>query len=497
MAVPTVVLTSPATAATGVATRATIQITFSEAVDKTTIKDGVLVLTDLDSFDTVPLTFSFSVSDTIVTALPKNELRSSITYSFTIAGASDNLPAGSVESAATGDALASTYTFNFQTGTERFVSLEEVTDRTDIDHVAPIREESELSLVTGNVTVVATSPDGFSTNNKSIDTIVIQFSEALDQALWNDNYFSLTVDPILDLTDYLGNFDESGDPKLYMEDNTVPVATPTGTLSVSGTQLTWTRDTSIPAGEHSKYNTFPFNAEINISLSSLIQGTSGNTLDQQVKIVWTTELYPMLSGCRTLRLDVGPVLDDFFDDTLNRIVLKRSIESWELNQKEFALSSPLIVARHFTRWGSVLDSLEVVSAKLDLLRGTSKELGDFRVDFSNRGFTKDTGRFATARAKADKAEMILRQSTTSLRPRTARVGANAQSGQVVFRGVRNWDSFLLGTQGTAPISNNASHRTISKLIDMGAKGHTTFAAPGPVYFGSGSYNNGYVYLHKT
>jgi len=489
MGVPTIVSVYPASNATGIPSRVLLTVVFSESIKRSSIKDGTVVLTDLDSMEAVPLSFKLLNTNTELEILPRYELRASTTYNLFISGADSDVPAGTIESD-TNDPLAISNNCNFQTGIERFVSLEEVTDRDDIDHIAPIREESELSRVTNLISILASSPEGFSCNNASLDEITVTFSEDIDQTAWFDEYFSLEMFPILDLTRYLGNYNEDGERKLYLQDATVPIALPTGTISISGATITWTRDTTIPPGEHPYYNTFPFNAEVIATLDARIQGASSQRplLGQDVKIAFSTELYPTYSGPRTLRLDVGPILDDYFDDTLCRLVLKRSIEAWELNGMCFDIDNPPHMAREFVRWGSVLDALEVVSAKLDLVRGTAKQLGDFRVDFSNRGFTKDTGRFLTARNALDKAEYALRQTRCSMRPRTAAIGSTALNSQVVFRGVRNWDTYLKVTNSATPIANHYRHRQISKLIDQGASG---FA-----YLSPQTYRDGYVYLYN-
>jgi len=489
MAAPTITVINPTNNATNVDPRDNIEITFSVALDTDTITEGTVVLTDDETGETVGGAFSFSSSNTVVTLLPAKELRSNVSYTLMVVGADIALPAGAVQSS-TSDDLATSSIIHFRVKTERFVSLEEITDRTDLDHVAPIREEAELALSTNFITLTGVTPDYFSTNNADLSQIVIAFSETLDTVAFDaDTMFSIEMNPILDLDAYYGNLDRNGDPKLYLQDSDLPIALPTGTVLASSNTLTWTRTVPVlGVGDHPQLNTFPFNAELIVTVDASIIGSSGNTMSENVNIIFTTKLFPMFSGSRTVRLDVGPSLDDYYDDTINRLVLQRSIEAWRLTGGRFSLESPVHDAILFTRWGSVLDAAEIISFKADLARGTSKQLGSFSVDFSNRAFAKSTGRFLTAKEKVDSTEYRLMASHGALRPKVANLGSGASMGQRIFRGVRNWDSLVHG-RGVSPIANTRAQRRNSQMIDQGAGGAILSASS---YFSLT--NNGYLYL---
>lgn len=493
MGVPTVTATSPSHNATDVDSRATLSVTFSEAVDTDTANEGTIVLSDDETLETIEGKITFSSSDKKVSFLPNRELRSNKLYTFIIAGTDLSAPAGEIQSASTNGKLATTSRISFRVKTERFVSLAEVTDRDDIDHVAPVREESELSLTTNTISIESSTPESFSSNNSQVNQIVITVSENVDVDLFDaDTMFSIEMNPILDINMFYGNFNEDDDRKLRYQDDTLPISVPAGSVEASSNTITWYRNIVSPSGdEHPYLNTFPFNAEVIVTIDSSLTGISGNTLGEDVKVTFTTELFPMFSGSRTTRLDIGASLDNVYDDTINRLVLKRSIEAWMMSGERFDLEEPILMAIDFTRWATVLDALEVLSVKADILAGVSKDLGDFRVSYSNRVFTKGTGRFATAKEKMEAAEYKLRVSHPTLRVKVPVIGSTAQnSGQVLFRGVRNWDT-VLRSISNRPTANSPRDRQIMKIVDQGGRGTAKTSA----FLASGTFDDPYIYLY--
>jgi hypothetical protein len=490
--VPTITSTFPLNNDIDISIDVLILITFSEAVDRDSVTTGTIVLTDTETLETLDGYITFTSSDTIVRFLPNSALRQNKLYKLTIVGSDQALPSGYVTSESTSAALTTTSTIKFRTKIERYVSLEEVTDRDDIDHVAPIREASDLGSSTGVINITATSPTGFSTNNREVSTITVTFSEYLDTTVFDSTtMFSLEMVPVLDLDRYYGNKDSSTIKKLYTEDDTIPIALPSGDIVASTNRITWTRITpTLGADDHPRLNYFPYNAEVIVTLDSTLTGISGRTLGEDVKFCFTTEFFPMFSGSNTIRLDVGSVIDDIYDDTLNRIVLKRSIEGWELLAgRNFSLVRPSMLAIEYARYGSILDVLEVIGVKADIQRGVRKQLGDFSVDYTRRAASEETGRFSTIRGRFERAEFALRMSADALRTRTANLGSSASSGQVIFRGLRNWDTIFTTNpmDPNAPAANTGMQREIQKAVDQGARACA--------YVGRDPVDNGYIYIY--
>lgn len=458
MPAPTVASSDPVNNATSVSIQKQLSIVFSTALKRSTANEGTLLLYETDSGVPVEGKITFSTDEKTVYFLPIQELRASFSYTFSAVGAADGLPAGAVQSL-DGTDLASTYTVNFRTGTERFVSLDEVTDRTDIEHVAPIREQAELAKVTGVLAIKGSTPEGFSTSQGDPSTIEVQFDENLDAAALTTSWMTLQMKAILDVEDYYYGGTISSTKKLKIEDSTVSVAQPTGTVSVSSDKLVWTRGSGQPA--------WPMNAEVTIKLSKDIKGASGNKLSKDIQIVFTTTVWPLWVGSQILRLELGPAVRELFDDSLNRAALWRAIQAWETAGRELSIRNPPYVAREYAKAGAVLDLLELISIKADLQRGTSKRLGDFEVNYGNRNTATDSGRYLSSKRVFDQAEQKLRRWAASLKPRFSVVGAANANGPQVFQGVRTWDNMLTGGSTIIPAANWKAERQNRIWLEQG------------------------------
>jgi len=455
MPTPTVVTSSPIANETGVSIQKRLSITFSTAIDHSSISSGTLLLYEADGLVPVDGKVTFSTDDTIVYFLPYKELHPSFSYTFVAVGASDSLPAGSIESS-TADELATSFSITFRTGTERFVPLSEVTDRTDIEHIAPIRETSELAEVTGYLTIESASPQGFSTL-KTPDTITITFDEPIASSSYDASWITLSMSPVLDYGDkyYAGEIDDV--LKLKIEDDDVVTDLPTGTISISDDQLIWTKTDG----------DWPYNAEVKITLSADIEGESGNTLGSEVEIYFTTNMFPMFIGSNIARIEVGTVVKNLNNDTLNRVILSRSVHAWEIAGQEFDLNNPPYAAREYTKWGMIVDVLDQLSLVSELNRGSSKRLGDFEVKFDGRNSSRDAGKYQTALKGITDTEYKLRRWVRSLRMRTAAVGETSPRGPTVFQGIRNWDNLLTSMSTAIPAANWKSQRDLRIAYDNG------------------------------
>lgn len=444
MPAPTVVSSSPTANETGVpATSTELRITFSTALLRSSVNEGTLLLYETDGGLPIPGKIRFSTDETIVYFLPTQELRSAFSYTFVAVGIADGLPAGAIQSS-TSDDLATTYSINFRTGTERFVSLEEMTDRTDIEHIAPIREAETLAQTTGVLSILDSTPAGFSSNNNNPDEIVVQFDEPLASASYAADWMTVEIRPVLDYEDYYYGGLVDGEKVLRIEkpdDYEFPM--PSGSIAVDGDSLVWTKT----SGD------WPYNAEVVVTLSAEVEGVSGNKLGSEVIILFTTTLWPLYVGSQFLRLELGPIVKELYDDTLNRNALKRSIEAWELAGREFNVRNPPYAAREYAKSGALIDVIETLSARADLNRGISKKLGDFEVNYGNRGASRDSIKYSTALASMSKAEQKLRRWVASLRPRFARVGDLDTTGPALIRGMRNWDNLVTSGSLSIPAAN--------------------------------------------
>jgi hypothetical protein len=480
----TVVSSSPVDNETGVSIQKRLRVTFSTAVLRSSVNEGTLILYETDGGLAVPGKIDFDTGDTIVYFLPTQELRASFSYTFVAVGAADGLPAGAIQST-TLDDLAVSYSVDFRTGTERFVSLEEVTDRTDIEHVAPIRESEELAETTGVLSILGSVPVGFSSNNNNPGEITVQFDEPLASGSYAVGWMTVEMRPVLDYEDYYYGGLVDGEKVLRIEnpdDYEFPM--PSGSIAVDGDSLVWTKT----SGD------WPYNAEVVVTLSPDVEGESGNKLGSEVVILFTTTLWPMYIGSQYLRLELGPALKELYDDTLNRIALKRSIEGWELAGREFSLKNPPYAAREFAKCGAILDVIETLVMRADLQRGMSKKLGDFEVNYGNRGLSKDSLKYGSALECLTKAEAKLRRWVLSLRPRFARVGEFDTTGPNLVRGVRNWDNIITSGSSAIPAANWGAERRSKIALESLGQLYSPFGTSAYFY---GQYQGSSFYLLRS
>ena len=86
---PTVTPNSPVNGALGVSPNATITVTFSEAVDATTVTSANLVLKVTSSGATVPGTVTYNPTTRVATFTPTSALSQNVNYTFTVSGVKD------------------------------------------------------------------------------------------------------------------------------------------------------------------------------------------------------------------------------------------------------------------------------------------------------------------------------------------------------------------------------------------------------------------------
>jgi methionine-rich copper-binding protein CopC len=151
---PTVIATSPANGATGVSTSAVVNITFSEAVDASTVNSTNITMSVTTSGAAVAGTVSYNAATHVATFTPSSPLAQNTGYTVTVSGSIRD-PAGNV--------MGSNFVFSFSTG----------------DSTPP--------------TVISTAPANLATNVPPTTTVTATFSEPMDPATINSTTFALRV----------------------------------------------------------------------------------------------------------------------------------------------------------------------------------------------------------------------------------------------------------------------------------------------------------------
>jgi methionine-rich copper-binding protein CopC len=151
---PTVIATSPANGATGVSTSAVVSITFSEAVEASTVNATTITMRVTSSGTAVPGTVSYNPTTHVATFTPSSALAQNTSYTVTVSGSIRD-PAGNV--------MGPDFVFSFSTG----------------DTTPP--------------TIVSTVPANLATNVSTTTTVSATFSEAMDPTTITGTTFALRV----------------------------------------------------------------------------------------------------------------------------------------------------------------------------------------------------------------------------------------------------------------------------------------------------------------
>jgi len=334
-----------------------------------------------------------------VGVLPYKSLVEDAVYVAAVIGAADGMPGGNVKAADSTD-LPSTFQIQFRVRVERFVRLSEVTDPNQLERVGPIRE-ADVAAVTEALEIVETSPRGFASNvDRTLSEIVITFNENV-LPTGSADALELTIQNVLGLDEYYGEQDATGHflwDWLKTTDSRMALFTgqpePFGTVEFSGATIRWVKGSGSPD--------FHFNTEVVVRVrSDSIVSPTGHVLAEDVYVAFTTEYWPLYVGVEHIRLKLGPVLADMFDDTIRRHIHSASIDACEQALLNFPLESPYPAVRRYVRAKTILDILDDLGLGPLLQGGGSKKLGDLQINLKAEDLSKIAGAYKTALGDLD------------------------------------------------------------------------------------------------
>ncbi len=267
---PTVIATSPVDGASGVAPTAAVTVTFSEAMDPTTISTSTITLKVTATGAAVPGTVSYNTSSHVATFLPSASLAQATGYTLTVAP--------SVKDVA-GNPMGSPFSFSFTTG----------------DTVAP--------------TVVSVSPANLSTNVPVGTAVVVTFSEPMTASTVTGSTVFLTntaTSAVVPATvTYSGNVATLQPTAALAGSTTYTVTVTTGVKDLSGNPLatpfnsvftTLSVDTIAPT----VISVVPANGAANVATNATVQVTFSEAMDSStinatnvtLKVTTTSVLIP-------------------------------------------------------------------------------------------------------------------------------------------------------------------------------------------------------------
>jgi len=417
----------PLNAAVAVSTQTVITLTFNQNVQAASVTSAAIQVFRGDS--TVTLRGALSSDGTRITFVPDQELHENALYNIKVIGA--DLGLGYSLRASDGTLLAVTISLAFRTGTEAFVPLSEVADRDDIERVGPIREGDPLAAqptgVGGSLQIDSRTPTAFANVLVTTTGITLDFDRLIDASTVDAASIAITQLPALGIEEYWATL-PTGSTTPQLAVTLGEMTPPTGALLTGADKLTFLLDPS---------RDWLHNTQVSVEVTTNVKGIDGTTLLAADTYVFTTTYVPLYVSATMLRMELGPAIANFTEDTILRIIHKASIEAWELSDRNISLVSPPIRVRQWVEAKTVLDILGVLMLTRDLRAGESKTLGDLSVRYQ----PVDPLLNAKYRQATDTLDEIALGSNTKL-AEVAIKGYASSSERGDFR-MRTWDHLLL------------------------------------------------------
>ena len=463
MAAPVVASTTPANGAADFdGKRLSLTAVFVAALDSDSVSRSTVYLFESTSGHLVDKEVTLSTDKKTVTVIPSVPLRENTNYTWSFVGSDINAPGGFIKDSS-GDPLATTYTIEFRTRDERFVPLEEVAGRTDIERVGPIREVEDEAAATGYIVPTEYVPAAMSANqSRLLSTVEVDFGETVSVTGSNPP-LTLAMNPAAGYTRDYGH--EDADGKFLVRDvegaaagsddavREALVQDPVGTIAASGTSIVWTKD----AGYE-----FPYNAEIMVQVHAdrIING-DGEQMDEDRYFFFTTEYWPVYATPVVLRIALGGAISSVYDDTLYRIIFQNSIDAvlhsgdnlGPSNTRDHVWGN----VERYVKAASIIDVIAHLRFLAELQAGQKKQLGDFVVQYTA---TDPSLSVILRKAEADKARALreLRRYRGYGGPRARVKASNSMTSRADFR-TRTWDSMVASALPSANMQQDRAAKS--------------------------------------
>jgi hypothetical protein len=409
VAVPVVVSTTPVNGATDFGVTESIVFEFNTPLLPASVDPATMVLYRDDTGEPVESGIQLSSDRKTVVVTPNVGLVEEVLYVVAAIGSADNMPGGNIKSA-DGDDLVNTYQVQFRTARELYERLTQVEDRSGVERVGPIRVDPD-DEVTGYLGIEDTSPRGFASDvDRTLSEICVLFDQQVHQT-GSLNALEITTRNVLGIEEYYGEgtpptqADPSG---RYLQDclalddprQALFAVEPSGYIVFNGDQVCWVKYSGSPD--------FHYNTEVIVLVrKDAIVSATGQFLEEDVMFTFTTEYWPLYIGVEYIRLKLGSLICDWFDDTIRRHIHEASIDAVQQAGCAFDPEQPYPAVRRYVRAKVICDILGELSA-LQGLQGGSKRLGDLEIRNYPTELAKVSAMYQNCQKEQDKALVELR-----------------------------------------------------------------------------------------
>lgn len=381
MPAPNVVTYDPAANAVNVALNKVIKVTFDTTLAPATVSPANFALRHAGSKMPIRVTVELDSTSTIAIITPATLLFKNSSFTLRIVGANSGLPTGNLE-ASDGSDFATTTEITFTTGDDI-----EVTDdqKTNVQQAAEgdIRLPGSVKVTSlAKFQVVKTTPNNHSYNFTG-STIKIEFNRNVSSPSTTGNII-VNQAPFLDEQGWIarsgvattGNWYFEWDKSAWSGEAGDFFALPTWAITTSGKVVTLSA-----TGQNYTGNTFK-NVRYEVNVDDLVTDTSGNYLNKDVTIHFTSMSWPNYVTPKTIRNEVYTIFDSLNLDFVHELVWKKMIEAFRLvggNKNQFTSNGFYI--RKYVTYGVTLDIVRDLFINKAILAGISKTLGDFIITY--------------------------------------------------------------------------------------------------------------------
>lgn len=355
MAQPVISTSVPADAATDVFVNKSLTVTFDAALLESSVSTTTVLLEESGSGELISCIVELETS-TLVRITPIGSLAEDTLYKIKFPGTDIALSSSFViKDNAASEALITTLTLSFRTGSRSYI------DDTDIDkNATDLSLEGDLNLpvhvkALGDLAITTTTPKLYSYDLTGVASVNIEFNNALDSGLFNSDWMTVDVFPLLDNSDHIA-----------VSGAFTGISLPTYTLIHTGAHLV------ANFSEH-----LPQNVGVEVTVNKDVTDEDGSEFGPNSYLLsFTTERYPSYSGIHTVKRELKAIKEELTNDYITATLFSNSIK-FIARYNEDSVNEHLI-----QRWvlaKSIIDILDDKELEKAVVAGTRRHLGDMSV----------------------------------------------------------------------------------------------------------------------
>ena len=364
----TLVSSNPVSASTDFYINKSVELTYNQAIDSTSLTDNVIFLIDLGTNQNVPVAIALKPTDsTVILVSPLVNLRENTSYRLIVTGLDQGMGYSLV--AANDDTLTTTSVILFSTGDNVYQI-----DTTVQKQASNLTLEGDLFLPTNvkalgyDFTIASVRPKnhthGISGSITGDRVVRFSFTKNLltgAEVKYSD-WASVNVYPLLNDTQYLA---QNG-----VLSTAVPI--PGHTVSVNNKDLLVTFQANLPQ-----------NVAVAIDLNSTITSSDNDEYGGAMQYVFNTQLSTPIYGPEMIKRELSSINDQLNDDYVGALLFKNTMFLWEKTGRTLSLSEYPFAAKRWVMLTTLLDIMEDKDYHKFVLGGTRRQLGDLNVSVDN------------------------------------------------------------------------------------------------------------------